>query len=51
MLAKENNIAVINSVWGANLYQHIFDCRQQKQIDRTLANLEYSDLIKDCQAI
>ncbi|WP_040897279.1 glycosyltransferase [Xenococcus sp. PCC 7305] len=38
MLAKENNIPVINSVRGADLHKHIFDCRQQKQIAWTLEN-------------
>ncbi|MEO0925918.1 MAG: glycosyltransferase [Cyanobacteria bacterium J06643_13] len=45
MLAKENNIAVINSVRGADLHKHIFDCRQQKQIDWTLANSDWTTFV------
>ena len=45
MLAKENGIAVINSVRGADLHKHIFDCRQQKQIDWTLANSDWTTFV------
>ena len=45
MLAKENNIAVINSVRGADLHKHIFDCQQQKQIDWTLANSDWATFV------
>lgn len=45
MLAKENNIAVINSVRGADLHKHIFDCQQQKQIDWTLANSDWTTFV------
>ncbi|MEM9506237.1 MAG: glycosyltransferase [Cyanobacteria bacterium P01_E01_bin.35] len=45
MLAKENDIAVINSVRGADLHKHIFDCRQQKQIDWTLANSDWTTFV------
>ncbi len=38
MLAKENDLPVINSVRGADLHKHIFDCQQQKQIAWTLEN-------------
>lgn len=45
MLAKENNIPVINSVRGADLHKHIFDCQQQKQIDWTLANSDWTTFV------
>ena len=45
MLAKENGIAVINSVRGADLHKHIFDCQQQKQIDWTLANSNWTTFV------
>lgn len=45
MLAKENQIPVINSVRGADLHKHIFDCRQQKQIDWTLANSDWTTFV------
>ena len=45
MLAKENNIAVINSVRGADLHKHIFDSQQQKQIDWTLANSDWATFV------
>ncbi|MEM7761469.1 MAG: glycosyltransferase, partial [Cyanobacteria bacterium P01_A01_bin.40] len=45
MLAKENDIAVINSVRGADLHKHIFDCRQQMQIDWTLANSDWTTFV------
>ena len=45
MLAKENNIAVINSVRGADLHKHIFDCRQQKQIAWTLENSDWTTFV------
>ena len=45
MLAKENGIAAINSVRGADLHKHIFDCRQQKQIDWTLANSDWTTFV------
>ncbi len=45
MLAKENGIAVINSIRGADLHKHIFDCRQQKQIDWTLANSDWTTFV------
>ena len=45
MLAKENNLPVINSVRGADLHKHIFDCRQQKQIDWTLANSSWTTFV------
>ena len=45
MLAKENNLAVINSVRGADLHKHIFDCRQQKQIAWTLANSDWTTFV------
>ena len=41
MLAKENNIAVINSVRGADLHKHIFNYQQQKQISWTLENSDW----------
>ena len=45
MLAKENNIAVINSVRGADLHKHIFDCQQQKQIAWTLENSDWTTFV------
>lgn len=45
MLAKENNIPVINSVRGADLHKHIFDCQQQKQIAWTLENSNWTTFV------
>ena len=45
MLAKENNIPVINSVRGADLHKHIFDCQQQKQIAWTLENSDWTTFV------
>ena len=45
MLAKENNIPVINSVRGADLHKHIFDCQQQKQIAWTLSNSNWTTFV------
>jgi L-malate glycosyltransferase len=45
MLAKENNLAVINSVRGADLHKHIFDCQQQKQIAWTLENSDWTTFV------
>jgi glycosyltransferase involved in cell wall biosynthesis len=45
MLAKENGIPVINSVRGADLHKHIFDCQQQKQIDWTLAHSDWTTFV------
>jgi glycosyltransferase involved in cell wall biosynthesis len=45
MLAKENGIPVINSVRGADLHKHIFDCQQQKQIDWTLAHSDWATFV------
>lgn len=45
MLAKENNIGVINSVRGADLHKHIFDCQQQKQIAWTLENSDWTTFV------
>ena len=45
MLAKENNIRVINSVRGADLHKHIFDCQQQKQIAWTLENSDWTTFV------
>ena len=45
MLAKENNIPVINSVRGADLHKHIFDCQQQKQIAWTLENSTWTTFV------
>lgn len=45
MLGKENEIAAINSVRGADLHKHIFDCQQQKQIYWTLANSDWTTFV------
>ena len=45
MLAKENNIPVINSVRGADLHKHIFDCQQQKQIAWILENSDWTTFV------
>lgn len=45
MLAKENNIPVINSVRGADLHKHIFDSQQQKQIAWTLSNSNWTTFV------
>ena len=45
MLANENNIPVINSVRGADLHKHIFDCQQQKQIAWTLENSNWTTFV------
>ena len=45
MLAKENDLAVINSVRGADLHKHIFDCQQQKQIAWTLENSSWTTFV------
>lgn len=45
MLAKENGIPAINSVRGADLHKHIFDCQQQKQIYWTLANSDWTTFV------
>lgn len=45
MLAKENNLAVISSVRGADLHKHIFDCQQQKQIAWTLENSDWTTFV------
>ncbi|NJK37264.1 MAG: glycosyltransferase family 4 protein [Oscillatoriales cyanobacterium RM1_1_9] len=45
MLAKENNLPVINSVRGADLHKHIFDCQQQKQIAWTLENSSWATFV------
>ena len=45
MLAKENNLPVINSVRGADLHKHIFDCQQQKQIAWTLENSSWTTFV------
>lgn len=45
MLAKENDLPVINSVRGADLHKHIFDFQQQKQIAWTLANSDWTTFV------
>ncbi|WP_019505740.1 glycosyltransferase [Pleurocapsa sp. PCC 7319] len=45
MLAKENNLPVINSVRGADLHKHIFDCQQQKQIAWILENSSWTTFV------
>ena len=45
MLAKENNLPVINSVRGADLHKHIFDSQQQKQIAWTLENSSWTTFV------
>ncbi len=45
MLAKENDLPVINSVRGVDLHKHIFDCRQQKQIAWTLENSSWTTFV------
>jgi L-malate glycosyltransferase len=45
MLAKENDLPVINSVRGADLHKHIFDSQQQKQIAWTLANSDWTTFV------
>ncbi|NJO98755.1 MAG: glycosyltransferase family 4 protein [Pleurocapsa sp. CRU_1_2] len=45
MLAKENELSVINSVRGADLHKHIFDSQQQKQIAWTLANSDWTTFV------
>ncbi|MGL5832466.1 MAG: glycosyltransferase [Waterburya sp.] len=45
MLAKENDLPVINSVRGADLHKHIFDAQQQKQIAWTLANSDWTTFV------
>lgn len=45
MLAKENDLPVINSVRGADLHKHLFDCRQQKQIAWTLENSSWNTFV------
>ncbi|MDJ0534950.1 MAG: glycosyltransferase [Xenococcaceae cyanobacterium MO_207.B15] len=45
MLAKENGIAAINSVRGADLHKHIFDSKQQKQIAWTLENSSWTTFV------
>ncbi|BAZ44024.1 glycosyl transferase, group 1 family protein [Chondrocystis sp. NIES-4102] len=45
MLAKENNLPVINSVRGADLHKHIFDSQQQKQIAWTLENSDWTTFV------
>ncbi|MDY6900590.1 MAG: glycosyltransferase [Cyanobacteriota bacterium] len=45
MLAKENDLPVINSVRGADLHKHIFDCQQQKQIAWTLENSSWTTFV------
>lgn len=45
MLARENNLPIINSVRGADLHKHIFDCQQQKQIAWTLENSDWTTFV------
>ena len=45
MLAKENNLPVINSIRGADLHKHIFDCQQQKQIAWILENSSWTTFV------
>ncbi|MEO0015328.1 MAG: hypothetical protein RLZZ535_3717 [Cyanobacteriota bacterium] len=45
MLAKENDLSVINSVRGADLHKHIFDSQQQKQIAWTLENSDWNTFV------
>ena len=45
MLAKENGLPVINSIRGADLHKHIFDCQQQKQITWTLENSSWTTFV------
>ncbi|MGL5794754.1 MAG: glycosyltransferase [Waterburya sp.] len=45
MLAKENDLPVINSVRGADLHKHIFDSQQQKQIAWTLENSDWTTFV------
>ena len=45
ILAKENGLAVINSVRGVDLHKHIFDCQQQKQIAWTLENSDWTTFV------
>ena len=45
LLAKENNLPIINSVRGADLHKHIFDCQQQKQIAWTLENSDWTTFV------
>ena len=45
MLAKENDLPAINSVRGADLHKHLFDCRQQKQIAWTLENSSWNTFV------
>jgi L-malate glycosyltransferase len=45
MLAKENDLPVINSVRGADLHKHIFDFQQQKQIAWTLENSDWTTFV------
>ncbi len=45
MLAKENGLPAINSVRGADLHKHIFDCQQQKQIAWTLENSSWTTFV------
>lgn len=45
LLAKENNIPVINSVRGADLHKHAFDPAQFSQITWTLAQSDWTTFV------
>ena len=45
LLAKENNLPVINSIRGADLHKHIFNPQQQGQVIWTLENSSWATFV------
>ena len=45
LLAKENNLPVINSIRGADLHKHIFNAQQQGQVIWTLENSSWATFV------